>query len=149
MPTFTFSVKVNNVQRVLSKINSVVDKTLNEIGDKAVDYTKNATPVDTGALRDSYKKEVNVSGKYLRVGSELEYAPYVELGTGPNYQQPPDWVRNSATRGYHLTDPWWYLDANGDWQLGWFVTARPHLRPAFLNHADEYMQIFEKHLKNA
>lgn len=51
---------------------------------------KMITPVDTGALRRS----INTGGKSTptsatsTVGSNLEYAPYVELGTSRNRAQP-------------------------------------------------------------
>lgn len=40
---------------------------------------KVACPVDTGRLRDSIEHEVN--GRTLRVGTNVEYAVYVEEGT--------------------------------------------------------------------
>lgn len=150
MPTFTFNVKVDNTKKVLNALPKVVDKTLNEIGDAAIKHTQAKVPIDTGALRDSYLKDVDVQNKKLRVGSPLAYAPFVELGTGPNYEKPPDWITNNAVRGHHAIDPWWYFDDDdGEWHLGWFVRARPHLRPAFIDNIKEYINIFRDNLKNA
>lgn len=45
------------------------------------------TPVDTGRLRASITPEVTVHGTEVLgiVGSNVVYAPYVELGTRPHY----------------------------------------------------------------
>ena len=71
----SFRVKVDNRQKVLNALDGVIEKTLNEIGDKAVEYANKGAPVDTGALRDSYMKDVSMTAKAVRVGSPLEYAP--------------------------------------------------------------------------
>ena len=149
MPVFSFHVKVDNREKVFRELKSVCEKTLNEIGDAAIEHIRETVPVDTGALRDSYMKDVDAANKRLRVGSPLEYAPFVELGTGPNYEQPPGWVTNLAQMGHHDVDPWWYLGDDGEWHQGWFVRSQPHLRPAFLNHVKEYKDIFKKNLQNA
>lgn len=47
-------------------------------------------PVDTGRLRSSITHEVGRDGEGLvgTVGSNVEYAPYVEFGTSHNQAQP-------------------------------------------------------------
>lgn len=149
MPTFNVKIKVNNLPKFLLGLDRATKKTLEEIGDAAVQHTRDLAPVDTGALRDSYMKEVIESSNSVRVGSPLDWAAYQELGTGPNYERPPDWVTNNAPRGHHTTDPWWYLGDDGEWHQGWFVRAQPHLRPAFLNNVEEYKRIFKRNLENA
>lgn len=47
---------------------------------------KNLAPVDTGNLRNSITHEVE--GQEARVGSALEYAKFVELGTSKMAAQP-------------------------------------------------------------
>lgn len=51
---------------------------------------KMITPVDTGALRDSITISSNstTNGAVATIGSSLEYAPYVELGTSKSSAQP-------------------------------------------------------------
>lgn len=151
MPDYKFNVKItkNNKDAVLRAMPVVIKNSLNEIGDAIVKHVQEKVPVDTGALRDSYMKDVIDTSNSVRVGSPLDYSSFVELGTGPNYEQPPDWVTNNAEKGYHLEDPWWYMGDDGEWHLGWFVRARPHLRPAFTEHVDEYKRIFKKNIENA
>lgn len=150
MPRFTFNVEVrtNNIPRVLRQLDRVNERTLEQIGDAIVGHVRDRVPIDTGALRDSYMRDV-LDNNHVRVGSPLAYAPFVELGTGPNYEQPPDWVRNIATRGHHAEDPWWYLGDDGEWHQGWFIRSQPHLRPAFLDYVDEYIRIYRHNLQHA
>ena len=148
MPTFRFNVRVNNIPRVLMHLDDACENTVNQSGDAIVGHVRDRVPVDTGALRDSYMKDV-VDNRHVRVGSPLAYSPFMELGTGPNYEEPPDWVRNYAQRGHHAVDPWWYLGDDGEWHLGWFVRSQPHLRPAFTDHVNEYIRIFRRNLQNA
>ena len=148
MPIFRFNVRVNNINRVLEHLDDACERTLEEIGQAAAGHARDRAPVDTGALRDSYMHDV-IDNRHVRVGSPLEYAPFMELGTGPNYEHPPDWVTNLARRGHHDVDPWWYMDDDGEWHQGWFVRSQPHLRPAFLDHVNEYERIFARNLRNA
>ena len=147
MPIFHTYVRVDNRARVFRNVENACRRTLEDIGNAVVGHIRDTVPVDTGALRDSYMVDV-IDNHHMRVGSPLEYAPFVELGTGPNYEQPPGWVTNLAQPGYHSVDPWWYLGDDGEWHQGWFIRSQPHLRPAFLNHADEYMRIFRRNLRN-
>lgn len=52
-----------------------------------VDLAKQLAPVDTGALRDSYAAEP-LSSTTVLVGSDIEYAPFVEYGTSRSPAQP-------------------------------------------------------------
>lgn len=149
MPTYRFRVVSDNRNRVLRELRNVVERTLNEIGESAARHASDNAPVDTGRLRDSYMYNVDMNTWSVHVGSPLPWSAYVELGTGPNYEQPPDWVRNIAERGHHTVDPWWYQDEyTGEWTLGWFVRSQPHLRPAFLDNVNEYIRIFRHNLQN-
>lgn len=63
---------------------------------------KNVVPVDTGALKGSITTGGSSSANSVTatVGSSLEYAPYVELGTSKNRAQPylqPSLQRNKKT----------------------------------------------------
>lgn len=147
MAKVSFKITEDNRGQVLAALVAAATKGLDAIGAAAAKHASANAVRDTGALADS----MMYAGDYqsVSVGSPLEYAPYVELGTGPNYQAPPAWITNSAQRGHHDTDPWWYMDDDGEWKRGWFVTARPFLRPAIEDHADEYKGLFENALKNA
>lgn len=139
---------VDNSDKVLSALTEAEARVLEVIGGKAETYAKQKITevgaVDTGALRNSITHKVE--GGAVQIGSNIHYAPYVELGTGKEYQPPPEWIENNAKRGRGL-DKWYYQDAQGQWHVGYPQKPRPYLRPAIEDHMDEYKQLAEKELK--
>ena len=69
----------DNSQQILSALEKGIKNGLEAIGLTAETYAKKATPVDTGRLRNSISHAVDGEAAYI--GSNVEYAPYVELGT--------------------------------------------------------------------
>ena len=69
----------DNSQQILSALEKGIKNGLEAIGLTAETYAKKATPVDTGRLRNSISHAVD--GEAVYIGSNVEYAPYVELGT--------------------------------------------------------------------
>lgn len=119
-------------------------RALEIIGGKIERYAKALCPVGTeestgikgyrgGTLRNSITHRVD--GDTVMAGSNIKYAPYVELGTGPHYTPPPEWMQNTAERGHGI--------GHG------FVHPRPYLRPAVKDHTDEYKNVINRELKNA
>ena len=76
----------DNLDEVLSAIDSAVTAGLVEIGAKAQGYAKDNTPVRTGTLRDSIGVEVKPDEKAAYIGTMIDrfpeepYGKYVELG---------------------------------------------------------------------
>ena len=69
----------DNSQRILSALEKGKRNALTAIGATAETYAKKETPVDTGRLRNSISHTVDGEAAYI--GTNVEYAPYVELGT--------------------------------------------------------------------
>ena len=69
----------SNVNDILSALEKGKRNALTAIGSSAETYAKQETPVDTGRLRNSISHAVDGEAAYI--GSNVEYAPYVELGT--------------------------------------------------------------------
>ena len=69
----------DNSQQILSAMEKGIKNGLEAIGLTAETYAKKATPVDTGRLRNSISHTVDGEAAYI--GTNVEYAPYVELGT--------------------------------------------------------------------
>ena len=69
----------SNVNDILSALEKGKRNALTAIGATAETYAKKETPVDTGRLRNSISHTVDGEAAYI--GSNVEYAPYVELGT--------------------------------------------------------------------
>ncbi len=137
MESNTVEVRItNNSDEILSRMDSAIEVALEKIGLVAEGYAKRLCPVDTGRLRnsithatasypgigtyqDKYGNEFNdatVDGtpekNAVYIGTNVEYAPYVELGT---------------TR----------------------TNAQPYLKPAVVNHAAKYKNIFKDSMENA
>ena len=70
---------IDNTDKILDSLNTQIEEALIEVGEIAVEYAKNNTPVDTGNLKNSIDYSVNEN--VLNIGSDLEYAIYVEEGT--------------------------------------------------------------------
>lgn len=107
MSDFAFK---DNSAEVLSALENAVKLGLEAIGMTAEGYAKEKAPVNTGRLRNSVSHVSDSEAAYI--GTNVEYAPYVELGTV---------------------------------KMG----ARPFLKPAAEEHADEYREIMENAMKNA
>lgn len=68
----------DNTQQVLSALEKAKKRGLEAIGLVAEGHAKKETPVDTGRLRNSIAHAVDDDAAYI--GTNVEYAPYVELG---------------------------------------------------------------------
>ena len=92
---------------------------------------------DQGTLSGSY--HFKVSRDQVSVGTNLEYAPYVEYGTGIY-----------AEGGAGRKTPWTYFSEKYGFVTTSGMKARPHLRPALDNNrkflvklwADTYSKVF-------
>lgn len=77
----------NNVEQVLSEVEGKTELVMAMIGIKAEKYAKGRCPVDTGRLRNSITFQSDA--KSMTIGTNVEYAPYVELGTSRNKNARP------------------------------------------------------------
>lgn len=82
---------------------------------------KKKAPKDSGALRRSIASKVEAEGEDIQgvVYTALEYAPYVEYGTGL-----------FAESGGRTNVPWVYQDDEGNWHSTKGQKPQPFLRPA-------------------
>lgn len=123
----------DNSDEVKAELRKATARALEKAGLKAEGYAKKLCPVGTGRLRNSIEHKVTDDSVYI--GSNVEYAPYVELGTGIHYP------------GGRRT-PWMYEDAKGIWHKTSGSKAQPYLKPSVADHAAEYRGIIENELKN-
>ena len=68
----------DNTDEVLAALEKAKKRGLEVIGLTAEGYAKKDTPVDTGRLRNSISHATDDEAEYI--GTNVEYAPYVELG---------------------------------------------------------------------
>lgn len=119
---------------VIEAKNEAIARALETIGLVAERYAKEKAPVDTGRLRNSISHQVDDETVY--VGTNVEYAPFLEFGTG-----------KFAESGGRPT-PWSYQDSKGEWHTTNGMKPQPYLRPAIDDHMSEYKQIVQNELQN-
>lgn len=83
----------DNSDLVGEEFQQAIERALTRIGLQAETYAKRECPVDTGNLRNSITNAVDDKSAY--VGTNVEYAPYVELGTSRAKAQP--FIKPAAT----------------------------------------------------
>lgn len=82
-----FEVRVDNTREAAKEIKAAIARSLEKIGLTAEGYAKLECPVDTGRLRNSITHQVEGENA-VYIGTNVEYAPYVELGTVHQAAQP-------------------------------------------------------------
>lgn len=128
----------DNSGEILAALDAAIYRALEKCGLAAEGYAKKLCPVDTGNLRNSITHLLGGDrgdAKVVYVGTNSEYAAYVELGTG------------IYTDGGRPT-PWAYQDARGEWHWTRGNKAQPYLKPAVTRHKPEYNKILENELKS-
>ena len=125
----------DNSKQVQNLFFDAILRALERIGSQAEGYAKDLCPVDTGALRNSISHLVDEQEHNVYIGTNNEYAAYVELGTGKYYP------------GGRPT-PWTYQDAQGQWHWTRGNPAQPYLAPAVKDHAQTYRRILEDEMRN-
>ena len=81
-------IKQDNTKQVVAGIESAIDVALEKIGLLAEGYAIKKCPVDTGHLRGSITHEVDFDDDAVYIGTNVDYAPHVELGTSRQKAQP-------------------------------------------------------------
>lgn len=115
---------VNKVEKALQKACAIVERA-----------AKEKAPKGNGELRRSIKSEVkDLSGE---VFTPLEYAPYVEYGTGLFAEE----------QGRQQV-PWSYKDDEGNWHSTSGMKPQPFMRPALLENRDKILDILKRSMVN-
>ena len=133
-------VKIEGLNNLLAKLNEYADpaqlkKSMGKCCAIVEASAKEKAPKDTGALRRSISSRVEETANGVEgvIFTPLEYAPYIEYGTGL-----------FAEDGGRQT-PWSYQDDEGNWHTTKGQPPRPYMRPALTENNN---QILEK-LKGA
>lgn len=122
---------------VLDAMEMAVARGLEECGLVAEGYAKKLCPVDTGNLRNSITHHVNAPENAVYIGTNVEYAAYVECGTGNYY---------AGGVGGRPT-PWTYKDDKGNHHMTHGQRAQPYIKPAVADHMTKYQAIIQRALK--
>ena len=73
----------DNHDKVIKALQQQLRAALEDAGQQAVAHAKSTVPVDTGKLKNSINYDV--SDDKLKVGTDVEYGKYVELGSVHNH----------------------------------------------------------------
>ena len=135
------SVEVKGVDDLIVKLNNMADesKIQQQLGIACALVERSAkmkAPKDTGALRRSITSKVD--GLTGIVFTPLEYAPFVEVGTGL-------FAENGAGR---KDVPWNYQDDKGEWHSTRGQKPQPFMRPALNENRTEIIRIIKEGLDN-
>lgn len=117
---------VNNIKQSLEKACALVEG-----------EAKKKAPKGNGELRRSITSKVETEGSDIKgiVFTPLEYAPYVEYGTGL-----------FAENGGRTDVPWSYQDEKGEWHSTSGMKPQPYLRPALDESREKIIQILQEDL---
>ena len=117
-----------NIKKAMGKACAVVEAA-----------AKQNAPKDTGALRNSITSKVEVESKEVigTIFTPLEYAPYVEYGTGL-----------FAESGGRKDVPWNYQDDKGEWHSTSGQKPQPFMRPAIEDNRNKIIEILREGVKN-
>lgn len=88
MPKMTLEVREDNVDLAKAEIRAAYARALDRIGMQANGYAQDLCPVDTGNLRDSIDYVPVYGENAVYIGTNVDYAPPVELGTRRAAAQP-------------------------------------------------------------
>ena len=121
-------IDMQQIQRAVGKACALVERT-----------AKQKAPKDTGALRRSITSEVEREGNEMvgTVFTPLEYAPYVEFGTGL-----------FAESGGRKDVPWCYQDDKGEWHSTSGQKPQPFMRPALNENREQIKRILKEAILN-
>ena len=128
----------DNTKAVLAQIEGGIERALERMGMQGEGYAIDLVPVDTSALKTSIKHKVDTAESSVYIGSNENYAPYVELGTGIY-----------AEGGGGRPTPWAYQDEKGEWHHTRGQEPQPYLRPAIEDHKQTYRNILEDELASS
>ncbi len=131
------SIKFEGLEEVLDAIDIADPKKIEAALGKACALVersaKQNAPKDTGALRRSITSKVENSEGIIY--TPLEYAPYVEYGTGL-----------FAEGGGRKDVPWSYQDDEGNWHTTSGQKPQPFMRPALNENRAEILRILTEAL---
>jgi HK97 gp10 family phage protein len=136
--------RVEGLDEVLIKINKLADpeKVAAAMGKACALVERSAKQKahsfrDTGTLTNSITSKVNVEDTTVKgvIYTPLEYAPYVEYGTGL-----------FAEEGGRRT-PWKYKDDEGHWHTTRGQKPHPYLRPALNENRNKIIEVLKEGIR--
>lgn len=138
------SVEIEGLERLTERLESLLDaeSLKSAMGQACAVVERSAkinAPKGTGELRRSITSRVEQVGDLVEgiVYTPLEYAPYVEFGTGL-----------FAENGGRTDVPWCYQDDEGEWHTTSGQHPQPFMRPALNENREVIKRILKEAITN-
>lgn len=134
---FSFEYEITDISEEIKKaVREQIIAGLTRIGMALRGYAAGKAPKRTGRLQESIAYQVDPDdspGPSVTVGTNLEYAPYVEFGTGAHSE-----VDNKPNSRFVYTDP-----ETGETRISKGQTPQHFIKPALFDHIPEYKEIMQ------
>lgn len=134
------SIKLEGLEEVLGSLDNIADTSgieaaLGKCCALVERSAKQLAPKGNGELRRSITSKVeNEEGIIF---TPLEYAPYVEYGTGL-----------FAENGGRKDVPWNYKDDKGEWHSTSGMMPHPYMRPALEENREQIIELLKEAITN-
>ena len=134
------AIEIQGADSIIERLDGLVDneKLKRALGKACALVERSAkqkAPKGNGELRRSITSKVE--GDVGIVYTPLEYAPYVEFGTGL-----------FAENGGRTDVPWCYQDDEGEWHTTSGMAPQPYMRPALNENREEIKRILKESIVN-
>ncbi len=134
------SIEIHGLDNIMNKLKDLSDVRTYE---RAVQQgtalvegdAKRKAPKDTGALRNSIASKVETQNGEIvgTVYTPLEYAPYIEYGTGL-----------FSVKGGRTNVPWNYKDDKGVWHRTSGMKPQPFMKPALDDNRNKITKLIKE-----
>jgi len=147
-PNYTVKIRgtqevLMNIKRFGSQLNRSMVRALKEIGTKIESDAKRKCPRKTSRLRNSIASKVDERALVVQTGTDVEYAVFVEFGTGIYAGRGPITPKSGQ---------FMVFSADGEMVFATRVSGQrpqPFLGPAFEENRKEVGRIIEKYIGEA
>lgn len=138
------AIKIEGIDEVLERLEKLlntedIEKAMGKACAVVEAAAKQNAPKDTGALRNSITSRVENRNGHIEgvIFTPLEYAPYIEYGTGL-----------FAESGGRKDVPWNYQDDRGEWHSTSGIKPHPFMRPAVEDNRNKIIEVLGEGIKN-
>lgn len=138
------AIKIEGIDEVLERLEKLlntedIEKAMGKACAVVEAAAKQNAPKDTGALRNSITSRVENRNGHIEgvIFTPLEYAPYIEYGTGL-----------FAESGGRKDVPWNYQDDRGEWHSTSGIKPHPFMRPAIEDNRNKIIEVLGEGIKN-
>lgn len=154
---------ISHRQQADAMTEEAIQAVLELCGQLAETHAINNAPADSGTLRKSISHKVDDDKDCVYIGTNLEYAPYIEYGSGVYKENGGGggwwiYVKGSDVKGQRPSPRYSYEEAKRivaamrakglDAHMSQGTKPKHFLKKALTEHTDEYRAIIQQGLRN-